>query len=40
MNVCNYIQNISPNEENIVVTHDAVRPFITQKNHKRKYRNV
>ena len=31
MNVCNYIQNISPNEENIVVTHDAVRPFITQR---------
>ncbi len=31
MNICNYIQSISPNEENIVVTHDAVRPFITQR---------
>ena len=31
MNVCTYIQEASPNEENIVVTHDAVRPFITQR---------
>ncbi len=31
MNICNYIKTISENEENIVVTHDAVRPFITQR---------
>ena len=31
MNVCNYIKTISKDEENIVVTHDAVRPFITQR---------
>ena len=31
MNICNYIQTISKDGENIVVTHDAVRPFITQR---------
>lgn len=31
MNICNYIQTIGGDEENIVVTHDAVRPFITQR---------
>lgn len=31
MNICNYIKTISENEGNIVVTHDAVRPFITQR---------
>ncbi|MCI9038295.1 MAG: 2-C-methyl-D-erythritol 4-phosphate cytidylyltransferase [Clostridia bacterium] len=31
MNVCKYISEKSNDEENIVVTHDAVRPFITQR---------
>lgn len=31
MNICKYIKEDSKEEENIVVTHDAVRPFITQK---------
>lgn len=31
MNVCRYISENSKEEENIVVTHDAVRPFITQR---------
>lgn len=31
VNICNYIQTINKDEENIVVTHDAVRPFITQR---------
>lgn len=31
MNICKYISENSKEEENIVVTHDAVRPFITQR---------
>lgn len=31
INICKHIKEISPDEENIVVTHDAVRPFITQR---------
>ena len=31
VNICKYAQENSPNEINYVVTHDAVRPFITQR---------
>lgn len=31
MNICTYIAKNSKEEDNIVVTHDAVRPFITQR---------
>lgn len=31
INICNHIKKISSDEENIVLTHDAVRPFITQR---------
>lgn len=31
MNICHYITENSKDEENIVVTHDAVRPFVTQR---------
>lgn len=31
MNICKYIRENSKDEENIVLTHDAVRPFITQR---------
>lgn len=31
MNICNYIKENSNDDENIVVTHDAVRPFVTQR---------
>lgn len=31
MNICKYIKQNSKEPENIVVTHDAVRPFITQR---------
>lgn len=31
MNICNYISKNSKEKDNIVVTHDAVRPFITQR---------
>ena len=31
MNVCYYIKENFKEEENIVVTHDAVRPFVTQR---------
>lgn len=31
MNICKFIKNDSKDEENIIVTHDAVRPFITQR---------
>ena len=31
MNICKYIKQDSKDEENIIVTHDAVRPFITQR---------
>lgn len=31
MNICKFIKEDSKEEENIIVTHDAVRPFITQK---------
>ena len=30
-NICDFAEKNSPGEENIVVTHDAVRPFITQR---------
>lgn len=31
MNICKYIKQDSKDEENVIVTHDAVRPFITQR---------
>ena len=31
VNICKYAQENTPNEVNYVVTHDAVRPFITQR---------
>ena len=31
MNICRYIKENSNDDENIVVTHDAVRPFVTQR---------
>lgn len=31
MNICNHIKEISKDTENIILTHDAVRPFITQR---------
>jgi len=31
MNICKFIQEDSKDGENIVVTHDAVRPFVTQR---------
>ena len=31
MNICKFIKQDSKDEENIIVTHDAVRPFITQR---------
>lgn len=31
MNICKFINEDSKDEENIILTHDAVRPFITQK---------
>lgn len=31
INICKHIKEISSDEENIVITHDAVRPFITQR---------
>ena len=31
INICKFIKEISPDEENIILTHDAVRPFITQR---------
>ena len=31
MNICKFIKQDSSDEENIIVTHDAVRPFITQR---------
>lgn len=31
MNICEFIKKNSKDEENIILTHDAVRPFITQR---------
>lgn len=31
MNICNFIKENSKDKENIIITHDAVRPFITQR---------
>lgn len=31
MNICKFIKEDSSDEENIIVTHDAVRPFVTQR---------
>ena len=31
INICNHIKEISKDTENIILTHDAVRPFITQR---------
>lgn len=31
INICNHIKQISKDTENIILTHDAVRPFITQR---------
>ena len=31
INICKYIKEISKDEDNIILTHDAVRPFITQR---------
>lgn len=31
VNICKFAEENSPGEENIVITHDAVRPFITQR---------
>ena len=31
INICKHIKEISSDDENIVITHDAVRPFITQR---------